>query len=111
MSRRAKCGTDGQSKAIREYKQAIRDWGIQTEIRLRWLSIIEGLIRAAEGGDGVAFKLLREEAWGVPNSAVPQRVSHACPTVVQDSKSELMRCPKCDEALVCPRCGGASTVP
>jgi hypothetical protein len=51
------------------------------------LSLIEGLIRAAEGGDGVAFKLLREEAWGVPSSAVPQRVSHARPTVVQRPNS------------------------
>ena len=61
--------------AIRDYKVAIKDrqMGIAQEIRLRWLSIVDGLIRAAEDGDSEAFLILRDEAWGAPASAAPQK--------------------------------------
>jgi hypothetical protein len=71
-------------KAIRDYKLTIKDeqmkraikdgqMGIAREIRLRWLSIFDGLVRAAEDGNVQAYDILREEAWGTPASVAPQK--------------------------------------
>ena len=71
-------------KAIRDYKLTIKDeqmkraikdgqMGIAPEIRLRWLSIFDGLVRAAEDGNVQAYDILREEAWGTPASVAPQK--------------------------------------
>jgi hypothetical protein len=76
--------SEESKNAIRDYKVAIKDeqmrlaikdrqMGIAQEIRLRWLSIVDGLIRAAEDGDSEAFLILRDEAWGAPASAAPQK--------------------------------------
>jgi len=117
-------------RAVRDYKETIRDGGTDTgsTIRLRWLTIVEGLIRAAESGNVKAFELVREEAWGAPS--VPQKVSikefiyaddneqeavpvwyvatQTPPRVIRNSESELMRCPNCGDTLCqhwqCARC-------
>jgi hypothetical protein len=71
-------------KALRDYrlatpdgKLASQDGGIEVvrEIRLRWWGIVDALIRAAEDGDSRAFRILREEAFGTPASAAPQKSS------------------------------------
>ena len=123
-------------RALRDYKEMIGDDGTDTRstIQLSWLSITEGLIRAAESGNVKAFELLREEAWGAPS--VPQKIvieefiyddddneQEAAPgwyvatqtprKVIRNSESELMRlmrCPNCGEMLCqhwrCARCEG-----
>jgi hypothetical protein len=120
-------------RAVRDYREAIRDGGTDTRstIQLRWLSIVEGLIRAAESGNVKAFELAREEAWGAPS--VPQKMSieefihpddkeqeavpvwyvatQTPPEAIRNRESELMRCPNCGETLCqhwqCARCDGS----
>jgi hypothetical protein len=53
-----------------EYQEITQDCSKEAamRIRLEWLNIFEGLIRAAERGNVKAFLILREEAWGIPIS-------------------------------------------
>jgi hypothetical protein len=77
-------------RAVRDYKEMIRDGGTDTRstIRLRWLSIVEGLIRAAESGNVKAYELAREEAWGAPS--VPQKLLIEEFIYADDSEQEAL---------------------